>query len=167
MASRPPSLDPGQSTEGRTSPVLERFRIGDIAARSGITRDAVRFYERAGLLDRPGRTKSQQRVYDATTLERIRLVRQLQNCGLTINDIREILFLRDADRPVASKRLMEVLRGRLAFLEERIASLESCRARLIEVMRDVAAARSSGYDVLGDLGDVTQPSPFRFGRGKA
>ena len=164
MPFRPPSLDSGQLTECRISPVPERFRIGDIATRSGITRDAIRFYERAGLLDQPGRTTSRHRLYDITILERIRLVRQLQNCGLTISDIKEVLFLRDADRPVASKRLMEILRSRLSFLEERIASLENCRAKLTDVMRDVAAARSAGYDVLHDLGDVTEAPPFRFGR---
>jgi len=146
-------------------PVAERLRIGDIATRSGLTRDAIRFYERSGLLEQPGRTKSRQRVYDANTLDRIRLVRQLQNCGLTINDIKEIVFLRDADGPIASKRLMEVLRHRLAFLEERITSLESCRTRLIDVMREVAAARTRGYDVLGTLPDVALAPPFRFGRG--
>ena len=144
--------------------MTERFRIGDIATRSGVTRDAIRFYERAGLLDQPGRTKSRHRLYDITILERIRLVRQLQNCGLTISDIKEVLFLRDADRPVASKRLMEILRSRLHFLEERIASFETCRARLTEVMRDAAAARSAGYDVLSDLSDATHAPPFRFGR---
>jgi DNA-binding transcriptional MerR regulator len=144
--------------------VTERLRIGDVATRSGITRDAIRFYERSGLLEQPGRTKSRHRIYDATTLERIRLVRQLQHCGLTICDIKEIVFLRDADRPVASKRLTEVLRNRLAFLEERIAAMESCRARLTDVMRDVAAARSAGYDVLGDLPDGATATPFRFGR---
>jgi len=144
--------------------VTERLRIGDVAARSGVTRDAVRFYERSGLLGEPGRTKSRHRVYDAGTLERIRLVRQLQNCGLTIGDIKEILFLRDADRPVASKRLTDILRARLNFLEERITAMESCRARLIDVLRDVAAARSAGYDVLADLPDVELVPPFRFGR---
>ena len=145
-------------------PVTERLRIGDIATRSGVTRDAIRFYERSGLLEQPGRTKSRQRVYDATTVERIRLVRQLQNCGLTINDIKEIVFLRHADRPVAAKRLMEVLRQRLMFLEERIANMESCRARLIDVMQEVAAARTRGYDVLRSLPDVALVPPFRFGR---
>jgi MerR family transcriptional regulator, copper efflux regulator len=135
-----------------------------VAVRSGVTRDAIRFYERSGLLGEPGRTKSRHRIYDATTLERIRLVRQLQNCGLTISDIKEILFLRDADRPVASKRLTEILRARLGFLEERIASMESCRSRLIDVLRDVAAGRSAGYDALGDLPDAAVATPFRFGR---
>ena len=125
---------------------MERLRIGDVASRSGVTRDAIRFYERSGLLAKPGRTQSHQRIYDVSTLDRIRLVRQLQNCGLTIGDIKEIIFLRDADRPVASTRLVEILRERLGFLEEQIAGLESCRARLVDVLRDVAGARSGGYD---------------------
>ena len=135
-----------------------------MAVRSGVTRDAIRFYERSGLLNEPGRTKSRHRVYDAGILERIRLVRQLQNCGLTIGDIKEILFLRDADRPIASKRLSEILRARLGFLEDRIAAMESCRSRLIDVLRNVAAGRSAGYEVLRDLPDVPLVPPFRFGR---
>lgn len=134
-----------------------------MAGRSGVTRDAIRFYERSGLLE-PGRTTSRHRVYDADAVDRIRLVRQLQNCGLTITDIKEILFLRDADRAASSKRLMEILRGRLGFLEERIADLERCRAQLIDVMRDAAAARSRGYEALANLPEVALPPPFRFGR---
>ena len=99
------------------------LRIGDAASRSGVTRDTIRFYERAGLLNQPRRTTARHRTYDAKALERIRLVRQLQNCGLTINDIKEIVFLEGSDRPVASKRLIEILRRRLTFLEERIASM--------------------------------------------
>jgi DNA-binding transcriptional MerR regulator len=142
----------------------ELLRIGAVVTRSGVTRDAIRFYERSGLLDKPGRTSNRHRIYDADAVERIRLVGQLQHCGLTIGDIKEILFLRDADTPVASKRLMEILRGRLEFLEERITSLEGCRSRLTDMMRDIAAARSAGYDVLNKLPDVVPPPPFRFGR---
>ncbi len=32
------------------------------------------------------------------------------------------------------------------------------------VMRDVAGARSGGYDKLAHLPDVASPPPFRFGR---
>ena len=142
----------------------QALRIGDAANRSGVTRDTIRFYERAGLLGAPQRTTARHRTYDGKALERIRLVRQLQNCGLTISDIKEILFLDAADRPVASKRLIEILRRRLTFLEERIASMDVCRDRLIDVLRDVAAARSAGYGVLNSLPDVALPVLFRFGR---
>ena len=142
----------------------DALRIGDAATRSGVTRDTIRFYERAGLLDVPRRTTSRHRTFDGKALDRIRLVRQLQNCGLTISDIKEVLFLEAADRPMASKRLIAILRRRLTFLEERIASMEACRDRLIDVLRDVAAGRSAGYDALGSLPDVSFPALFRFGR---
>lgn len=140
------------------------LRIGDAATRSGVTRDAIRFYEREGLLAVPRRTTARHRTYDEKALDRIRLVRQLQNCGLTISDIKEVVFLEAADRPVAARRLIEILRRRLNFLEERIADMEQCRQRLIDVMRDVAAGRSAGYDALTSLPDVRLPAPFRFGR---
>jgi MerR family Zn(II)-responsive transcriptional regulator of zntA len=143
---------------------MDHLRIGEAATRSGVTRDTIRFYERSGLLDKPSRTTARHRTYDGKALQRIRMVRQLQNCGLTISDIKEILFLEEADQPVASKRLIEVLRRRLEFLEERITDLERCRARLIDVMRDVASARSAGYGVLSNLPEGAVPPPFRFGR---
>jgi DNA-binding transcriptional MerR regulator len=142
------------------------LRIGDLATRSGVTRDTIRFYERTGLLEKPGRTGSRHRQYGLNAVERIRLVRQLQNCGLTIGDIKEILFLPDNDDRIAAKQLTEVLRRRLVFLEERIASMEGCRARLTEMMREVAAARSRGFSVLGTLPDVPSAALFRFGRSK-
>lgn len=134
--------------------------------RSGVTRDTVRFYERSGLLEKPDRSTNRQRIYDSNTVERIRLIRQLQNCGLTIGDIKEIVFLRDADVPAASKRLLQILRHRLEFLEARIANMETCRSHLIDVLRNVAAARSRGYSALANLPDVAVavPPPFRFGR---
>jgi MerR family Zn(II)-responsive transcriptional regulator of zntA len=131
-----------------------------------VTRDAIRFYERSGLLEKPVRTSSQHRLYGTNAVERIRLVRQLQNCGLTIGDIKEILFLQDAGDHVASKRLMEVLRRRLVFLEDRIASMETCRSHLIDMMREVAAARTRGFDVLGTLPAPLAAAPFGFGRRK-
>jgi hypothetical protein len=45
--------------------------------------------------------------------------------------------------------------------------MESCRSRLIDLLREVAAARSAGYNVLEDLPGVPLAPAFRFGqRGK-
>ena len=73
-------------------------------------------------------------------------------------------ILHDVSIHVDAGDSCEILRARLHFLEERIAGLERCRQYLIDVMREVAAARSSGYSVLGSLPQVALPSPFRFGR---
>ena len=54
---------------------MERMRdaelkIGELAIRCGVSRDTIRFYEREGLLPRPGRTPSQYRVYDSRDEDR-------------------------------------------------------------------------------------------------
>lgn len=80
--------------------MTERLRIGEIAARCGVTRDTVRFYERAGLLGPATRTASGHRVYDLEAITRVRFVRQLQCCGLTIGDIRQLIRLDQSDGAV-------------------------------------------------------------------
>lgn len=47
------------------------YQIGELAARSGITRDALRYYERLGLVQAPQRTRGGFRVYPAETLDRL------------------------------------------------------------------------------------------------
>ncbi|MBI4503712.1 MAG: MerR family transcriptional regulator [Gemmatimonadetes bacterium] len=140
------------------------LRIGEIAARCGVTRDTIRFYERKGLLDAPGRTPARHRIYDSKTVERVRFVRQLQSCGLTIGDIQSLLGLSQADSSVASRRLNDILRFRLEFIEQRITHLESCRALLIKTLQRSAEARHEGYSTLQDLPDAGSSPPFSFGR---
>lgn len=150
--------------------MAHRLRIGELAAICGVTRDTVRFYERSGLLGEPDRTASRHRVYDTAAVERIRFVRQLQSCGLTIADIHQLMKLGGSDGPLASQRLMRILRSRLEGIEARIARLEGCRSRLIDVMRLCARERSNGYAALARLRveelthPGTQPPIFGFGR---
>jgi DNA-binding transcriptional MerR regulator len=144
--------------------MTENLRIGEIAARCGVTRDAIRFYERAGLLNAPGRTPSRHRLYDATAVEQVRFVRQLQTCGLTIGDIHELVGLSRTDDSAASRRLMEILRFRLEFIERRITHLERCRQSLTDAMQRCARARSRGYQALKSLPTGDSPPPFSFGR---
>src|SRR2546428_13371219 len=76
-------LDPG----GRVyAPGVGRngLFIGELAARGGTTRKAVRLYETAGILPAPRRTASGYRVYDAEALRLLGFVRPAQRLGLTL-----------------------------------------------------------------------------------
>src|ERR1044072_5631145 len=67
------------------------LRIGEVARRSGVGIEALRFYERRGLLGRPARTESNYRVYDESVLERLDFIRRAQAVGFTLDEIGEIL----------------------------------------------------------------------------
>ena len=60
------------------------MRIGELAARSGVTAKTIRFWEAKGLLPDPARTRAGYRDYDSDTLERLDFIRHAQTAGLTL-----------------------------------------------------------------------------------
>ena len=70
------------------------WKVGELARRSGITRQAVHQYVTMGLLPPTEFTKGGQRLFDQAALERVKLIRNLCANGYTLQDIREI-FLRE------------------------------------------------------------------------
>ena len=74
----------------------EGMKIGEVAGAAGVSVDTVRFYERVGVLPPPARTESGYRDYASGTIERIRLTRQLQAIGFTLNDTVDALAAHDA-----------------------------------------------------------------------
>ena len=71
--------------------LIRGYRIGEFATLTGLTPDALRFYERQGLLDRPARTPGRFRVYAAPAIERIRFIKRAQALGFTLAEIQELV----------------------------------------------------------------------------
>jgi DNA-binding transcriptional MerR regulator len=59
-----------------TSSERTTYQIGELAARSGLTPDALRYYERLGLLPPPQRSAGGFRLYEEATLDRLQFIRQ-------------------------------------------------------------------------------------------
>lgn len=69
--------------------------ISRAAARAGVGVETIRFYERRGLIRQPPRPRSGgYRVYDDELVERIRFIRQAQELGFSLREIKELLSLR-------------------------------------------------------------------------
>ena len=69
----------------------KQLKIGEVSKRSGIGIEALRFYEKSGLLDRPGRTYSGYRLYDESVLERLAFVKKAQVLGFSLEEIKELI----------------------------------------------------------------------------
>jgi DNA-binding transcriptional MerR regulator len=69
----------------------ELLKIGDVAKRSGIGIEALRFYERSGLLGRPARNQSRYRMYDPEVLERLDFIKRAQVLGFSLDEIKQII----------------------------------------------------------------------------
>jgi DNA-binding transcriptional MerR regulator len=71
------------------------FNVSEIAGQAGVSPDAVRYYEKEGLLPRAPRSPSGYRQYDASTSERIRFIKGAQEMGLRLAEIGELLEIQD------------------------------------------------------------------------
>src|SRR6476661_1170765 len=90
----------------------KQLKIGEVSKLAGIGIEALRFYEKSGLLDRPGRTYSGYRLYDETVLERLSFIKQAQVLGFTLDEIRQLIVHKSAgENPCAEVR--EIVRTRL------------------------------------------------------
>jgi len=71
--------------------------IGKVAERAQVTADSIRFYEREGLIRPAGKSESGYRLYTEEAIRRIEFIKQAQECGFSLADIRELLELRSTD----------------------------------------------------------------------
>ena len=70
------------------------MQIGVVARTVGLSVDAIRFYERNGLLARPPRTEGGFRRYAENDLETLAFIRRVQGLGFKLSEIRGLLRLR-------------------------------------------------------------------------
>ncbi len=110
----------------------ETVRIGELAAMTGTTTKALRFYEERGLLPPPQRTPGGYRDYPPEAGDRIDFIRRGRNAGLTLAQIAEILDVRDSGE-APCHHVEQLLASRLAELDRQIADLHELRASVAEL----------------------------------
>lgn len=71
--------------------------IGKLAKAGDISPDALRYYEREGLLIPACKTEGGYRLYGEEAVRRVRFIRHAQACGFTLVEIRELLHLRQSE----------------------------------------------------------------------
>jgi MerR family mercuric resistance operon transcriptional regulator len=107
-----------------------RYRIGEIAARTRLTPDALRYYERLGLLPRFQRTAGGFRIYTSDVVERVRFIRQAQTIGLSLHEIRQLAGQLDRDDPERRPAVTDLLVSKLAEVDATLSELREFRRTL-------------------------------------
>jgi DNA-binding transcriptional MerR regulator len=104
--------------------------VSKLADRVGLTADTIRFYEREGLLPEPDRTASGYRAYDEDAVERLRFIKGAQRIGLRLQEIKELLDIRDRGLcPCGYTE--ELLRRRVSEIDSEISGLQKTKADLL------------------------------------
>ena len=114
--------------------MTQGLQIGVVARETGLTVDAIRFYERSGLLKRPPRSEGGFRLFRQKDLEDLRFVRKAQELGFSLDEVRELLFLQ-SESVGACGHVREMLESKLVSVREKIADLRTLETGLSEALR--------------------------------
>lgn len=109
--------------------------IGKVASLAGITTNALRFYEREGLIHPVSKSRSGYRLYDENAASRLRFIQHAQHCGFTLVEIRELLTLREQDSASCSDVRRVVVEKKLQ-LEAKIKSMKAMSQALDILIAD-------------------------------
>ena len=119
------------------------LKIGDVARLAELSIDAVRFYEREGLLGRVRRTPAGQRQYDVEAVRRLAFVRRATALGFSLAEVKGLLTLRVSAR-TPCERVRERALSKLADIDQRIAELQAMRDALARLAHNCDEPTATG-----------------------
>jgi DNA-binding transcriptional MerR regulator len=105
-----------------TATTAKVFRVGELAAATGVTVRTLHHYEETGLLKSSGRTEGGHRVFGPEGVERIYQVRALRELGLSLLEISKVLS--------GGASINDLLASHLAVVEQELERLRFLRKRL-------------------------------------
>jgi len=100
------------------------LRIGEVAKRSGVSIDTLRYYERLKLLPRPERSSGGFRLFASEDIERVQFIKQAQELGLSLDEIKGLLTTGGAEE---CRKVRDLLQRKLFELDERLKSMKAFR----------------------------------------
>ena len=111
------------------------LRIGDVAARSGVSRDTVRHYERLGIIGKAPRTAGGYRLYSEAVVERIRFVRNAVRFGFSLRQVGRFLTARDSGR-APCRDVREAAAQLAAAMDSQIDVMLTARKAIQQMLHD-------------------------------
>jgi MerR family transcriptional regulator, copper efflux regulator len=118
------------------------MRIGALARELGTTTDAIRFYEKRGVLPAPSRQENRYREYTTADAERLRLVLGLRQLDLPLDQAAELAGMCAEGRcDEVSQELRAAITEKRAELRRRLEELSYLDRRLAHLEGDLAAGQ--------------------------
>ena len=114
--------------------MAETVHIGKTAKLVGVSVDTIRFYQKLGLIKSAGRSAGGYRLFDAEQIHDLTFVRHAQELGFSLNEVKELLALRQKHH--ACSEVQSMLKHRLEAVREKIDGLSRLEAELTDALRD-------------------------------
>lgn len=126
------------------------MRIGELARRTGVNIETIRWYEKVGLIAPPVRTSGNYRDYDAAALARLGFIKRGRDLGFALEQIAELLELaRDRGRDCAD--VDAIARRHLRAIDAKIADLSALRRELSAAIGSCKGGEIAGCNIIDAL----------------
>ncbi len=107
--------------------------IGKLALKLDVTTDTIRYYEKEGLLSPTNKSAAGYRLYDEAAVRRLGFIKQAQQCGFSLSEIRELLKLKNSNGACCNDVRGVAIEKKLQ-LEHKIRALQLMSQTLSELI---------------------------------
>jgi DNA-binding transcriptional MerR regulator len=134
------------------------LKVGAVAKAAGVGVQTLHYYERLELLPKPKRSAANYRVYSPGTIRRVRFIKKAQAVGLTLEETKQILDLKDHGR-APCHRVVELGQKHLQEIEARLNQLRAFHRLLARSVNDWAQDDKPGRVCAGEFCDLIERLP--------
>ena len=129
------------------------MRIGTAAERAGVNIQTLRYYERRGLLPRPPRRRSGYREFADDAVRMVRFIKRAQDLGFTLDEVEELLRLRN-DKRRDRARIRAGATRRVLQIERKVAELTAIKRALSHLLHCCAEGSTLECPIIEALDGV-------------
>jgi len=126
------------------------FAIGELARRTTVNIETIRYYERIDLLPAPPRTSGGRRAYDAGHARVLQFIRRARELGFSISDIRTLLDLAEPG-DASCAEVEKIARTHLESVQAKLADLVKLEVVLSKTVEQCAVSDNPSCPVLDIL----------------
>jgi DNA-binding transcriptional MerR regulator len=135
-------------------------KIGDLAKKTEVSVDTLRYYEKIGLITDVERSESGYRQYGQHNIEQVYFIRNAQHSGFSLEEISQLLLFRVAPLEAKSK-VRDLAAEKVQALSTRIDSLIALRDELSSLVNQCESSKSHCpiIDSFNEVHDTIQSRP--------
>jgi MerR family transcriptional regulator, copper efflux regulator len=134
------------------------LKVGAVAKAAGVGVQTLHYYERLGLLPKPVRSAANYRLYSAEAIRRVQFIKKAQALGLTLEETKQILDLKEHGR-APCRKVVELGEKHFAEINARLAQLRAYRRALGQALGQWLKENTTTRKCAGEFCDLIERLP--------
>ncbi|WP_368487481.1 MerR family transcriptional regulator [Clostridium sp. BJN0013] len=115
---------------------MDYYLRGELAKEAGLNFETLRYYEKINLIPTAERNKSGYRLYPKKTLNRLKFIKMMQNCGFSISEIKHILYI--IENPAECHEICDdIINRKMYEIEEKINGINHVKDMLLGIKENL------------------------------